>query len=126
MAREMNNRKRGDYFERQTRADLERRGWIVVRSAGSLGAADLVALHYNRPAILVACKIPGYMRPTENDALIEAALRAGAIPMLAFRKDARNGDGTVAYSQITKPKTPWGRHFMAGWAANHGGDDAER
>lgn len=121
----MNNRRRGDYFERQTRADLEKRGWIVLRSAGSLGAADLVALHHNRPAILVACKIPGYMRPAENDALIEFALRAGAVPMLAFRKDARSGDGTVGYSQVTMPKTAEGRHFLASWTAHHGIHNAE-
>jgi len=72
-----NNRRRGDEFERRTKADLEMRGWVVVRSAGSLGPADLVALHHSRPPIIVSCKIPGYLRPTENDVLIETSLLRG-------------------------------------------------
>jgi Holliday junction resolvase len=121
----MNNRRRGDEFERRTRADLEKRGWVVVRSAGSLGPADLVALHHSRPPVIVSCKIPGYLRPTENDVLIETSLRAGAIPLLAYAK-VDNMGAHVAYRQITKPKTTWGRTFMQHWATGHvreNGDD---
>ena len=116
-----NNRRRGDEFERRTKADLEMRGWVVVRSAGSLGPADLVALHHSRPPIIVSCKIPGYLRPTENDVLIETSLRSGAIPLMAyvFRDNVQSH---VAYKAITKPKTQWGRAFMARWAT-HNHDD---
>ena len=40
----MTNRTRGDDFERQTKDALRAYEWLVVRSAGSLGVADLVAL----------------------------------------------------------------------------------
>jgi len=96
----MNNRKRGDYFERQTRADLEKRGWVVIRSAGSLGPADLVALHHSRPPMFVACKINGYMRPHERRELRRFATMAGSLPVLAWRKQP----GVVGYrEQLTGP-----------------------
>ena len=46
------NRSRGDYFERRTRAALEAQGWLVIRSAGSYGVADLVALSAGRTPLL--------------------------------------------------------------------------
>jgi hypothetical protein len=38
----------GDYFERRTRDALVADGWTVIRTAGSLGIADLVALRADR------------------------------------------------------------------------------
>lgn len=77
------NRQRGDYFERRTRDALEHDGWVVVRSAGSLGAADLVAMKQGAPVSLVSCKKTGYLRPAEASALLHIALKAGALPVLA-------------------------------------------
>jgi Holliday junction resolvase len=79
------NRQRGDYFERQTRAALESIGWLVIRSAGSLGPADLVALRAEHPAMLVSCKLHGYLGPLERATLLTAAAKAGARPMVARR-----------------------------------------
>jgi|KBSMisStaDraftv2_1062788.scaffolds.fasta_scaffold97388_2 Holliday junction resolvase len=83
------NRKRGDYFERQTRSALECAGWVVVRSAGSLGPADLVAVRRNSMGtahvLLVSCKTNGRASPAERAALLKVADQAAAEPLLASR-----------------------------------------
>lgn len=90
----MNNRKRGDYFERQTRDALVNVGWYVIRSAGSLGVADLVALRYGNTPLLVSCKISGRIDPRERGQLMDAADAAGARAVVAMRP--RNGRVLVA------------------------------
>ena len=82
----MTNRGRGDYFEHQTRDALDACGWVVLRAAGSLGPADLVALRRGNTPLLVACKV-GALRidPAERLAIITAAEQAGARPLLAHR-----------------------------------------
>jgi Holliday junction resolvase len=77
-------RQRGDYFERRTRAALEADGWLVVRSAGSLGVADLVALRKDQQPRLISCKLDGRLRPAERTLLIETAAEVGAFGVLAY------------------------------------------
>jgi Holliday junction resolvase len=79
------NRQRGDYLERQTRAALEACGWIVVRAAGSLGVADLVALRRDMRPLLVSCKLGPSIPPSERADLVEASHTAGARPVMATR-----------------------------------------
>lgn len=85
----MTPRARGDYFERQTREALREAGWIVVRSAGSLGPADLVAVRRNSMGgphvLLISCKVDGRCGPAERAALLEAAEKAAAEPLVASR-----------------------------------------
>lgn len=78
-------RNRGDYLERQTKAALSEFGWIVIRAAGSLGPADLIAIRAGSMPLLVACKTNGLIPPTERAAIREAAERGGARPLLATR-----------------------------------------
>jgi Holliday junction resolvase len=79
------NRQRGDYLERQTRSALEACGWIVVRAAGSLGVADLVALRRGNRPLLVSCKLGKGIPPHERLALLDASTQAGARPVMATR-----------------------------------------
>jgi Holliday junction resolvase len=79
------NRQRGDYLERTTKAALVEHDWWVVRAAGSLGPADLVALRAHSASLLIACKTNGKLPRAEREQLIEAAHRAGARPILATR-----------------------------------------
>lgn len=81
----MTNRQRGDYFERQTRDALTDSGWLIIRAAGSLGPADLVALRNGSMPLLLACKTSKRISPAERMALIIAAQQAGARPLLATR-----------------------------------------
>lgn len=96
----MNNRQRGDYFERQTRDDLERRGWLIVRSGGSLGPFDLVAIRPHRAVCLVQCKINGRIAHDQWETLIRLAARFDCIPLLAWRPHP----GQVAYQQLFDPE----------------------
>jgi len=80
------NRQKGDYLERQTRAALEAHGWLVVRAAGSLGVADLVALRWANTPLLVSCKVGGKIGPAERTALIDAARNSGSRPLMATRE----------------------------------------
>jgi Holliday junction resolvase len=81
------NRGRGDYLERQTRHALVAHGWIVVRAAGSLGVADLVALRRNNTPLLISCKVGGLPPPIERQQLMDAADRSGARPIVATREN---------------------------------------
>jgi Holliday junction resolvase len=83
-----NNRARGDYFERQARDALQARGWYVVRSAGSLGIADLVALRVGSTPMLVSCKLSGRIGPAERLALLDTAATSGARAVVAMRPRA--------------------------------------
>lgn len=97
------NRKRGDYLERQTKAALEAHGWFVVRAAGSLGAADLVALKGEFRPLLIACKTNGTVPPHERVALRKVAELADATPLCASRPKR----GTIELRLVlTGPQAP--------------------
>jgi Holliday junction resolvase len=81
----LTNRQRGDYFERQVRDTLAANGWLVIRSAGSLGIADLVALRKGHAPRLVSCKLGGRIDPAERTALLDAADAAGADALVAWK-----------------------------------------
>ena len=81
----MTNRSRGDYHERRVRDQLMERGFYVVRAAGSLGPADLVALRHDRKPRLIACKITGSITYDELNGLWTSAVLAGATPLIASR-----------------------------------------
>jgi Holliday junction resolvase len=101
----MTNRRRGDYHERRTRDALTAAGWVVVRAAGSLGPADLVALKADAEALLVSCKIAARISPAERSQLLRAAAQAGALPILAWRETR----GWVRLDTIEPgpARTPW-------------------
>lgn len=84
------NYERGRAFEYRAKRDLERRGFVVVRSAGSRTPADLVAGRQGR-VLLVQCTISGRSKDKEDRArLREMAERFGAEPVLVW-KDGRRG-----------------------------------
>ena len=75
---------RGSDFERSAMRALEADGYFVVRSAGSKGAADLVALKSGQ-ALLVQCKLNGVCPPAERADLIRLAQTVGALPIVAHK-----------------------------------------
>lgn len=81
---------RGHARERKLRELLDAEGWWTCRAAGSLGDADIVALRQGElPRIIeVKANVAGgpfmNFRGPEREALIEAAVRAGAIPWLVY------------------------------------------
>lgn len=105
------NRHRGDYFERQTRAALRALGWVVNRSAGSMGAADLWALRRGNTALFVSCKLNGRIDPHERAVLLSTADQAGARGIVATRVkpgwvELRSVHLTPGYSVIDSLHVP--------------------
>ena len=60
-------------------------GWVVIRAAGSLGPADLVALRMGDRPLLLSCKLSGRIDPAERDLLLAAAHAAGGRALVAMR-----------------------------------------
>ena len=52
----MTHYRKGTDFERRVKHELEDAGWFVVRSAGSHGPVDLVAIRAGSPTMLIQCK----------------------------------------------------------------------
>lgn len=74
---------RGSNRERAVAEQLRADGWIVYRSAGSHGNADLVAMKVGFPPLLVQVKSSvrpfEHFRPSERIALEHEAIMAGAV-----------------------------------------------
>lgn len=80
----------GADFERAVQDDLEDRGYLAFRVAGSKGAADIIAFPPRRhpkifTVLLVQCKTNGVMGPAERTEFWKACESAGCIPVKASR-----------------------------------------
>lgn len=95
------NKARGTAFERKVAAHLETDGYLVIRAAGSHGAADLIALKPGQ-VLFVQVKLggAGACAPAEWNLFYQLATSVGAMPVLAYRP-GRQG---VAYWLVTGPK----------------------
>ena len=79
--RPVSNYRNGGDLERAAKKHLETEGYYVVKSAGSKGLADLVALKRGE-TLLIQCKTRGTMTRAARMALRMLALRVGATPLL--------------------------------------------
>ena len=79
----------GDRFERATVLRLREAGYLVVRSAGSHGVADIVALRGDRLPSLVQCKTTDNTTARQRTAYYKVAADAGAVAVLAFKPNGR-------------------------------------
>ena len=80
----------GRSFEYRVILALTKAGYHCVRSAGSHGVVDIVALMMDHGAclygwghVLVQCKRSGALPPPERNALFGLAMRTGALPVMA-------------------------------------------
>lgn len=90
MAEVVNGRgqyRRGVRFEHETLADLEANGYFAVRTPGSKGVADIVAVKVGQ-VLFVQCKISGSLPPAPWNGLYDTAMTFGAVPVLAERPGA--------------------------------------
>ena len=107
------NYQRGAAFERKVAQDLERYGYVTVRSAGSHSPADVIALRHG--AILCAqCKIDGYIPPDEWNELFEFSATAHGTPLLAMPNKQGRKTGII-YRRLTSRKDGRGRQPLAPW-----------
>ena len=120
-----NTAQQGASFERRAIADLERFGYTCIRSAASKGAVDIVAVEPHYPGdpksvwapehrlAFVQCKLSNpQISPAERTALNDLALRAGAVPVVAWwTKNETTGLKAVHYRRLTgdgpKDWVPW-------------------
>ncbi len=95
------NKARGSAFERKVAAQLTEDGYLVIRAAGSHGAADLVAVKPGQ-VLFVQVKLggAGACSPAEWNEFFRLASQVQALPILAYRP-GRQG---VAYWLVTGPK----------------------
>jgi Holliday junction resolvase len=94
------NAQRGTYLERVAMDRLVDAGYCVLRSAGSHGIADLIAV---KPGVvlLVQSKIrASLLGSREWQELWDLSVRAGALPILAHRPTPR----TVAFARLLGPR----------------------
>ena len=84
------NAQRGTAFEGKVRQELEGEGWFVMRSAGSHGLVDLVAIKARRlephPRVwLVQCKLYGVISNVDARTLKMLAFKLNCMPVLAYK-----------------------------------------
>jgi holliday junction resolvase Hjr len=92
---------RGRSFEWKVAKDLTDNGYLVIRAAGSKGAADLVAFKPGE-VLFIQCKTggAGECAPSEWNEFHRLATSVGSVPILAYRP-GRQG---IAYWLVTGPK----------------------
>jgi Holliday junction resolvase len=111
------NPHRGAVWERRMKVLLEQAGYMVIRAAGSHGAADLIAIRRDVRPVFVQCKIHGTVGHGEWNALLTQARECGSTPIIA----SRNETGKHVYlREITdyhvarSPKWPAKAWFLGG------------
>ena len=85
----MTRYRQGYRFELRVKADMESRGWWVIRAAGSHGSADLVGLKAGEPALLLQCKADSARHKREGIALAALAESIDAEALLVRRVKRR-------------------------------------
>jgi hypothetical protein len=96
----LTNYARGANFERQVKADLEGKGYLVIRAAGSHGIMDLVAFKSrwtDEGAIwFIQAKLNGKLSPAERRELFEAAFSRNAWAVIVSRPKR----GVILYERL--------------------------
>lgn len=64
---------KGANFERAIKHDLELEGYLTLRSAGSRGPVDLIAIDADGHAILIQCKLNGTISKKQRAELVSLA-----------------------------------------------------
>lgn len=101
---------RGAKREHQVADRLREEGWVVYRSAGSHGCADLIAMQVGWPNMLVQVKTDAagpwdHFRPAEREALAGEALKAGAAAFLCHWPPRKTWDWVLAHGWY--PRLTW-------------------
>lgn len=81
---------RGRSFEYAVKRNLEKYGYIVMRSPASRSPADLIAVKRGT-AVFIQCKLHGALPPSEWNELIDYSDKAGAVPIMAARPTEGRG-----------------------------------
>ena len=94
--RAKNTNRQGANFELRIMEYLRVRGYDVLRSSGSRGKIDVVAIGDPHLLLIQAKLQPTAMPPAERVAVREVAARAVAVPIFAYRLP-----GSVGFRELT-------------------------
>jgi len=79
-------KEKGTRFERRVKNYLLKKGYLVARSAGSLGIFDLIAIPPGGECVYgIQCKVSGRLSKTEREKMKEAAERYKIVPLFVTR-----------------------------------------
>ena len=96
--------------------DLRANGYEVMRTAGSRGAADLIAIK-PREILFVQCKLDGRIAPPERHKLIKLTdYLDNSVPVLAYWHKPGRAARQVAYRELTGLDTD---HWWTVWTPDH-------
>jgi Holliday junction resolvase len=121
-----NTTRQGAAFELKVMHALEEHGYTCLRSSGSRGAVDVVAVGpakpfndhawIRTPLLFIQCKITNpVIPPYERNAVQELATRAGAVPLVAhWAKDPETKLMRVHYRLLTGPGPKDWAHWAPG------------
>ena len=84
----MNNYRRGADFERRVCKYFEKQGYFTIRSSGSHGLIDLVAIKAGEVK-LIQCKLDGKLSLAELEQLQELSRDSQCQVLLIYREDRR-------------------------------------
>lgn len=90
--------KRGRNFEYRVKKDMEKRGYLVLRSPASKSPVDLYCIKRNE-LVFIQCKLHGQIGVSEWNAFFNLSQSVGALPILA-----ENESGKILYSEVLKEK----------------------
>lgn len=80
--------KKGRNFEYRVKAKFQKAGYYCIRSAGSKGAADLIA-YGNGKVLFIQCKLGKYASTTEWNELYKLCKELGVIPIWAYSENRK-------------------------------------
>lgn len=103
-------------FEYAVRDDMEKLGYVVVRSAGSRTPVDIYAFDAEIK-VFIQCKTNGVLPPKEWNRFYSLCKSVNAIPILAMRNNKGRG---IVYKLLTDYKEPHKRQPMADWIPTKG------
>lgn len=108
-----NTNRQGANFELDVMHALEGYGYTCLRSSGSRGDVDVVAVaprgwyspRESASLLFIQCKIKNaVIPPAKRMAIQDLALRAGAEPLVAFKaKDETTGRIAIKFRRLTGP-----------------------
>lgn len=108
----MSTATKGRAAEHEARATAETHGYYVLRSAGSKGAADLVAFREGHAPLLIQVKAgKSAFGPVDRAKLVHLAGIAHGIPLLAERKNV-NGSVVWSWCRVAGAYGEWRRPWV--------------
>ncbi len=94
----------GRSFEYRVKNCLKKMGYVVVRSAGSKTAADLVAFDETSIFLVQCTTNEACKNKDDRAALLEMAVNPGTIPVMVWKEGFR---GPLVFERLDGALMPW-------------------